>query len=48
MARLIATAKLMAENGQGEERMIDLEAEDADMFFMRSLCEIVRMAEEAL
>ncbi|KAK2609190.1 hypothetical protein QQS21_002272 [Conoideocrella luteorostrata] len=47
VSRLIATAKLMAESGTGEERMVDMEAEDADMLFMRSLCEIVRMAEES-
>lgn len=47
IARLVATAKLMAESGTGEERMVDMEAEEADMLFMRSLCEIVRMAEEA-
>ncbi|KAG8415874.1 hypothetical protein J3459_013935 [Metarhizium acridum] len=47
IARLVATAKLMADSDAGEERMVDMEAEDADMLFMRSLCEIVRMAEEA-
>ncbi|KIE00744.1 hypothetical protein MAJ_03519, partial [Metarhizium majus ARSEF 297] len=47
IARLVATAKLMAESDTGEERMVDMGAEDADMLFMRSLCEIVRMAEEA-
>lgn len=46
IARLIATARLMTESGNGEERMVDMEAEDADMLFMRSLCEIVRMAED--
>ncbi|OAA32933.1 hypothetical protein AAL_00398 [Moelleriella libera RCEF 2490] len=48
ISRLVATARLMAENGSGEERMLDLEAEDADMLFIKSLCEIVRMAEESL
>ena len=47
IARLTATAKLMAESGSGEERMVDMEVEDSDMLFTRSLCEIVRMAEEA-
>jgi hypothetical protein len=47
IARLVATAKLMAEKEHGEEKMVDVESQDADMFFMRSLCEIVRMAEEA-
>ncbi|KAG6034925.1 hypothetical protein E4U41_006302 [Claviceps citrina] len=47
ISRLVSTAKLMAENGAGEERMVDMETEEADMLFMRSLCEIVRVAEEA-
>lgn len=47
VSRLVATAKLMAENGTGEERMVDMETEDADMLFLRSLCEIVRMAEDS-
>lgn len=45
--RLIATARLMAESETGEEKMIEMEVEDADVLFMRSLCEIVRVNEEA-
>lgn len=47
IARLVATAKLMVESSTGEEGMADTEVEDADMLLVRSLCEIVRMAEEA-
>jgi hypothetical protein len=47
IARLISTARLMSESGSIEERLIDMEKEDTDMLFMRSLCELVRMAEEA-
>ncbi|KND89145.1 hypothetical protein TOPH_06214 [Tolypocladium ophioglossoides CBS 100239] len=45
ISRLVATAKLMAETG--DEPMLDMEAEDSDKLFLRSLCEIVRIAEEA-
>jgi hypothetical protein len=48
IARLIATAKLMAESGTGEERMVEVEAREADVLFTRSLCEIVRLAEETV
>ncbi len=47
IARLVSTARLMSESGSIEERIIDMNHEDSDMLFMRSLCEIVRMAEEA-
>ncbi|KAG5926746.1 hypothetical protein E4U53_003006 [Claviceps sorghi] len=47
ISRLVTTAKLMAENGTGEEGVVELGTEEADMLFMRSLCEIVRMAEDA-
>ncbi|RDA88425.1 hypothetical protein CP532_5583 [Ophiocordyceps camponoti-leonardi (nom. inval.)] len=46
IARLVATAKLTAENGAGDETMVS-EAEVTDGLFLRSLCEIVRLAEEA-
>ncbi|KAK5988937.1 hypothetical protein PT974_10435 [Cladobotryum mycophilum] len=45
--RLIATARLMAESGSGDDRMMEMETEDNDMLFLRSLCEIVRISEEA-
>ncbi|KAK3186759.1 hypothetical protein K4F52_004505 [Lecanicillium sp. MT-2017a] len=47
IARLMSTARLMSESGSIEERAIDMSSEDTDMLFMRSLCEIVRIAEEA-
>lgn len=47
ISRLVATAKLVAEGGVGDETMINADVEDTDMFFVRSLCEIVRIAEEA-
>lgn len=46
ISRLIATAKLMAENGESEAGMLDMDKEDKDMLLTRSLCEIVRLAEE--
>ncbi|RDA95288.1 hypothetical protein CP533_3416 [Ophiocordyceps camponoti-saundersi (nom. inval.)] len=46
IARLVATAKLTAENGAVDETMVP-EAEVTDNLFLRSLCEIVRLAEEA-
>ncbi|TWU70462.1 hypothetical protein ED733_000403 [Metarhizium rileyi] len=46
ISRLAATAKLMAETGTGEGCAVDVEAEGAEVMFIRSLCEIVRMAEE--
>ncbi|KAG6000664.1 hypothetical protein E4U54_001347 [Claviceps lovelessii] len=48
ISRLLATAKLVAENGTGEEGVVEMESEEPDMLFMRSLCEIVRMAEDAV
>lgn len=45
VSRLVATAKLMAETG--EEPLLDMDVEDSDRLFLRSLCEIVRIAEEA-
>ncbi|KAH6604347.1 hypothetical protein Trco_007793 [Trichoderma cornu-damae] len=45
--RLIATARLMAESDTTEEKAIEVEIEDADVLLMRSLCEIVRINEEA-
>ncbi|KAG5984566.1 hypothetical protein E4U55_004222 [Claviceps digitariae] len=47
ISRLLATAKLMAENGTGEDGVVEVETDETDMLFMRSLCEIVRMAEDA-
>ncbi|KAL6903116.1 hypothetical protein GGI43DRAFT_421966 [Trichoderma evansii] len=44
--RLIATARLMSESGAVEEKIVDMEMEDADMLLLRSLCEIVRVNEE--
>ncbi|KAM0256213.1 hypothetical protein ACHAQJ_005084 [Trichoderma viride] len=45
--RLIATARLMSESETAEEKMVEMEMEDADVLLMRSLCEIVRVNEEA-
>ena len=45
--RLIATAKLMSENGTNEDGMVEMETGQVDVLFTRSLCEIVRMAEES-
>lgn len=47
ISRLVATAKLMAEGGAGDETTVNAGVEDSDLFFVRSLCEIVRIAEEA-
>lgn len=47
IARLIATAKLMSENKDGHNDVLDMDKEDHDMLLMRSLCEIVRMTEES-
>jgi hypothetical protein len=45
--RLIATAKLMAEDGSAAERSVEVETRGVDALFVRSLCEIVRQAEES-
>ena len=45
--RLIATAKLMAEDETTEERVVEVETRGVDVLLTRSLCEIVRMAEES-
>ncbi|KAL7818590.1 hypothetical protein V8C26DRAFT_420091 [Trichoderma gracile] len=45
--RLIATARLMAETNTTDEKVVEMEMEDGDVLFMRSLCEIVRVNEEA-
>lgn len=47
IVRLIATAKMMSKDNPGEERFVDVEPSEVDMIFFRSLCEIVRIAEEA-
>lgn len=47
ISRLVATAKMMAEEGSGEDRLVDVEPQEVDMIFVRSLCEIVRISEEA-
>jgi hypothetical protein len=44
--RLIATARLMSEDMSTEERSVEIEAGSVDVLFTRSLCEIVRIAEE--
>ncbi|KAJ6780792.1 hypothetical protein PWT90_09471 [Aphanocladium album] len=46
IVRLIATARLMAASGRLDEPITDADATDADVLFMRSLCEIVRLVEE--
>ncbi|KAL4730809.1 hypothetical protein ACLX1H_002850 [Fusarium chlamydosporum] len=40
ISRLLATAKMVTENGTAEERIMDAEPQAMDMMFMRSLCEI--------
>lgn len=45
--RLIATAKLMAEDGEAEDRVVEIETREVDILFTRGLCEIVRISEEA-
>lgn len=47
IVRLIATAKMMSKDNPGEEKMVDVEPSEVDLIFVRSLCEIVRIAEEA-
>lgn len=44
--RLIATARFMSLSGRLEEPILEHEATDEDILFMRSLCEIVRLVEE--
>ncbi|OAA42334.1 hypothetical protein BBO_04997 [Beauveria brongniartii RCEF 3172] len=46
IVRLIATARLMSASGRTEEPIADADATDADLLFLRSLCEIVRLVEE--
>ncbi|KAG5961483.1 hypothetical protein E4U58_004250 [Claviceps cyperi] len=48
VSRLLNTAKHMAENNITEDGVIEVESGDADMLFLRSLCEIVRMAEDSI
>lgn len=45
--RLIATAKLMSEDGTSQDRVVEMEARGVDVLLTRSLCEIVRMTEES-
>ena len=45
IARLVATAKLMAETGSGDDRLVEGEVREGDVLFTRSLCEIVRLLE---
>ncbi|EEU45648.1 uncharacterized protein NECHADRAFT_93849 [Fusarium vanettenii 77-13-4] len=47
ISRLVATAKMMTEEGSGEDKLVDVEPQEVDMIFVRSLCEIVRISEEA-
>ncbi|KAM0197424.1 hypothetical protein ACHAPA_001390 [Fusarium lateritium] len=46
ISRLVATARMIAEDGTGEERIMDTEAQEIDIIFVKSLCEIVRLSEE--
>lgn len=46
--RLINTAKMMAEQGCSEERLMEVDPQHLDMIFVRSLCEIVRISEDAM
>jgi hypothetical protein len=46
--RLIATARLMSESETTEEKMVEMEMEDADVLLMRSLFEMVRVNEESI
>ncbi|UNI13631.1 hypothetical protein JDV02_000356 [Purpureocillium takamizusanense] len=47
VVRLVAAARLMAEKGTSEDTMVGKDVDDVDLVLIRSLCEIVRMAEEA-
>lgn len=47
IVRLIATAQAMAEGGDVEHRMVDADGRDVDVYLTRSLCEMVRISEEA-
>ncbi|KAF9779388.1 hypothetical protein IL306_001933 [Fusarium sp. DS 682] len=48
ISRLVATARMISEGGAGEERLMDTEpSQEVDMIFVRSICEIVRLSEEA-
>jgi hypothetical protein len=38
---------MIAEDGIGEERIMDTEPQEIDIIFVKSLCEIVRLSEEA-
>ncbi|KAL7921039.1 hypothetical protein ACQKWADRAFT_321742 [Trichoderma austrokoningii] len=44
--RLIATARVMSEGAAAEEKVVEMDMEDADVLLLRSLCEIVRVNEE--
>jgi len=44
--RLVATARLMSEDGSTEDRSVEVETGNVDVLFTRSLCEIVRIAED--
>lgn len=48
IARLIATAKLMVEDGKQDNPIMDVDMTEqgADLFLARSLCEIVRFSED--
>ncbi|KAM0342705.1 hypothetical protein ACHAPU_009316 [Fusarium lateritium] len=47
ISRLVATARMIAQEGTGEERIMDTEPQEVDIIFVKSLCEIVRLCEEA-
>ncbi|TQV97756.1 hypothetical protein IF1G_03499 [Cordyceps javanica] len=46
IVRLIATARLTSVSGRLDQPIVDADATDADVLFMRSLCEIVRLVED--
>ncbi|CEJ90890.1 hypothetical protein VHEMI06643 [[Torrubiella] hemipterigena] len=47
IAQLVATAKLAGTSNATDDVIVEVAVEDADTFLIRSLCEIVRMAEDA-
>ncbi|KAH7316767.1 hypothetical protein B0I35DRAFT_409931 [Stachybotrys elegans] len=47
IARLVATARSGAEGGKTEDRLIEVDAKEVDVPLIRSLCEIVRLGEDA-
>ncbi|WZH40578.1 uncharacterized protein QYS62_001515 [Fusarium acuminatum] len=47
ISRLVATARMIAVEGSEEEKIMDTEPQEIDIIFVKSLCEIVRLSEEA-